>query len=96
MPMVVFYPNSAIHAKTLDLKNSLSQTLTQYYSFAGRHAKIASAYVDCNDEGAEFLEASVNGTLSNFLQNSLHEDLDQFFPYGTVGTVKVMIFEATE
>ncbi|CAH1451309.1 unnamed protein product [Lactuca virosa] len=88
MPMVTFYPNTGIdrssHDKTLDLKNSLSQTLTKYYPFAGRHAKVAPACVDCNDEGAEFLEASVDRTLSDFLQNSQHEDLDQFFPHGLV------------
>ncbi|KAI3706928.1 hypothetical protein L6452_25018 [Arctium lappa] len=86
MPMVVFYPNNGIygssHDKILDLKNSLSQTLTKYYPFAGRHADIAPSHVDCNDDGAEFLEASVGSTLSNFLQNSQHEDLDQFFPNG--------------
>ncbi|KAL4592466.1 hypothetical protein LXL04_005462 [Taraxacum kok-saghyz] len=89
MPMVTFFPiNSGIHRsshdKTLDLKNSLSQTLSKYYPFAGRHAKFAPAYVDCNDNGAEFLEASVDRTLSEFLQNSQHEDLDQFFPHGLV------------
>lgn len=47
--------------------------------------KVAPAYVDCNDEGAEFLEASIDSTLSNFLQKSQHKDLDQFFPYGLCG-----------
>ncbi|KAI3792310.1 hypothetical protein L2E82_06185 [Cichorium intybus] len=88
MPMITFYPNTGSypnrHDKTLDLKNSLSQTLTKYYPFAGRHAKLAPACVDCNDNGAEFLEATVDRTLSDFLQNSKHEDLDQFFPHGLV------------
>ncbi|KAI3767308.1 hypothetical protein L2E82_17405 [Cichorium intybus] len=61
MPMVTFYPNTGIcrDKTTLDLKNSLSQTLTKYYPFAGRHAKVAPSYVDCNDNGAEFLVASI-------------------------------------
>ncbi|KAI3767309.1 hypothetical protein L2E82_17404 [Cichorium intybus] len=86
MPMVTFYPNTGIcrDKTTLDLKNSLCQTLTKYYPFAGRHGKVAPSYVDCNDNGAEFLVASIDTTLSDFLQNSQHEDLDQFFPHGLV------------
>ncbi|CAH1433474.1 unnamed protein product [Lactuca virosa] len=89
MPIVTFYPNTrgiyrGFHDKTLNLKNSLSQTLTKYYPFAGRFAKVKPSYVDCNDNGAEFLEASIDTTLSDFLQNSSHEDLDQFFPHGLV------------
>lgn len=87
MPIVTFYPNTtnnypSSQDKTLALKNSLSQTLTKYYPFAGRHAKTTPTNVNCNDQGAEFLESSIDGTLSDFLQNSKHEDLDQFFPYG--------------
>ncbi|KAJ9555421.1 hypothetical protein OSB04_010035 [Centaurea solstitialis] len=88
MPIVAFYPNTDISGssdvKTFDLKNSLSQTLTKYYPFAGRHAKMAPSYVDCNDDGAVFLEASVGSTLLDFLKRSQHEDLDQFFPYGRI------------
>ncbi|KAI3781078.1 hypothetical protein L2E82_11077 [Cichorium intybus] len=85
IPIVTFYPNTgSSHDKALDLKNSLSQTLTKYYPFAGTHAKVAPSYVDCNDNGAEFLEASIDSTLSDFLQNSQHKDLDQFFPHGLV------------
>ncbi|KAL7596359.1 hypothetical protein Lser_V15G28311 [Lactuca serriola] len=89
LPMVTFYANRIhgrsrcrSHDKTLDLKHSLSQTLTKYYPFAGRHAKVAPACIDCNDNGAEFLEASTDTTLSDFLQSSHHEDLDQLFPHG--------------
>ncbi|PWA64018.1 transferase, Chloramphenicol acetyltransferase-like domain protein [Artemisia annua] len=85
MPMVALFPNSHVcRDKTLDLKSSLSRTLTKYYPFAGRLDKLAPAFIDCNDDGAEFLEASVDGTLSDFLQRSQHEDLDEFFPYGQV------------
>ncbi|KAJ0667221.1 putative vinorine synthase [Helianthus annuus] len=87
IPLLLFYPNTenrSFHAKTLDMKNSLSQILTKYYPFAGRYAKAAPAHVDCNDDGAEFLAGSIDTTLSDFLQNSQHEDLDQFFPYRQV------------
>ncbi|KAL7603625.1 hypothetical protein Lser_V15G18101 [Lactuca serriola] len=88
IPFVTFYPNTGLypssHDKTLTLKKSLSETLTKYYPFAGRHTKVAPTFVDCNDHGAEFLEASIDSTLSDFLKNSLHRDLDQFFPHGLV------------
>ncbi|KAJ0752148.1 putative deacetylvindoline O-acetyltransferase [Helianthus annuus] len=88
IPLITFYPNIDTYHSPLDqiiaLKNSLSQTLTKYYPFAGRHARIEPTYVDCNDHGAEFVEAYVDSTLSHFLKNSQHEDLDQFFPYGRV------------
>ncbi|GKF06662.1 acylsugar acyltransferase 3-like protein, partial [Tanacetum coccineum] len=86
MPMVTFYPNANIyhssHNKLIldDLKKLLSQTLTKYYPLSGRHSSIGASYVDCNNEGAEFVEATVDTTLSSFLQDSQHEDLDQFFP----------------
>ncbi|KAD4180217.1 hypothetical protein E3N88_28808 [Mikania micrantha] len=85
-PLVIFYPNSGIYHNPHDqihyLKKSLSHILTKYYPFAGRHAKFAPTYVDCNDLGAEFIEASIDGTLLDFLQNSQHEDLDRLFPHG--------------
>ncbi|KAI3739121.1 hypothetical protein L2E82_29515 [Cichorium intybus] len=84
MPVVAFYQSSSVyqrsHDKTLQLKNSLSHTLNQYYPFAGRLAKAGPSYVECNDEGVEFIEACNDGPLSDFLQRSKHEDLDQLFP----------------
>ncbi|KAJ0476014.1 putative vinorine synthase [Helianthus annuus] len=87
IPLLLFYPNTenrSFHDKTLDMKNSLSQILTKCYPFAGRYAKASPALVDCNDDVVEFLVGSVDTTLSDFLQNSQHEDLDQFFPYRQV------------
>ncbi|PWA91022.1 deacetylvindoline O-acetyltransferase [Artemisia annua] len=84
MPIVVFYPSSNIHQSphdtTLELKNSLSKTLTQYYPFAGRLKENSPSYVDCNDNGVEFIEASNDNVLSDFIQHSKHEELDQLFP----------------
>ncbi|XP_023751830.2 acylsugar acyltransferase 3 [Lactuca sativa] len=83
-PFVAFYPSTRIyqssHDKTVELKNSLSHTLSRYYPYAGRLAKAGPTYVDCNDDGVEFIEASNDGPLSDFLHRSAHEDLDQLFP----------------
>ncbi|XP_076957899.1 akuammiline synthase 1-like [Bidens hawaiensis] len=81
-PIVAFYQNldqSSLN-KTLELKNSLPKTLTHYYPFAGRVRKTSPTYVDCNDEGVEYIEASNDNSLSNFLKQSEHEDFDPLFP----------------
>ncbi|KAI3739851.1 hypothetical protein L2E82_30263 [Cichorium intybus] len=83
-PVVAFYPSSSIYQssydKTLELKNSLSHTLSRYYPFAGRFAKVGPTYLDCNDEGVDFIEACNDSPLTDFLQRSEHEDLDLLFP----------------
>ncbi|XP_021902550.1 vinorine synthase-like [Carica papaya] len=47
------------------LKKSLSETLARFYPLAGKMKDDFS--IDCNDEGANFLEARVNCTLHQFL-----------------------------
>lgn len=83
-PIVAFYPNidrsCRDKTKTLELKNSLSKTLTKYYPYAGRVEKSDPSYVDCNDEGVEYIEAVNDSSLSDFLQKSMHEDYDPLFP----------------
>jgi len=49
--------------KSLQMQNSLSEILALYYPFAGRCAK-DDPFIECNDKGAEFFEAQVNGSLS--------------------------------
>ncbi|XP_071690427.1 tabersonine-19-hydroxy-O-acetyltransferase-like [Rutidosis leptorrhynchoides] len=86
VPVIALYPSSSsnmyrsYHEKTLELKNSLSQTLTRFYPFAGRMIKTDPTFVDCNDEGVMFIEATNTSSLSDFLQQSEHNDLDQLFP----------------
>ena len=48
------------------LETSLSETLTRFYPLAGGYIK-GSHSVDCNDEGVEYLEAKVEGQLSQLL-----------------------------
>ncbi|KAJ4848616.1 hypothetical protein Tsubulata_016181 [Turnera subulata] len=65
------------------LQESLSETLTLFYPFAGRHS-IDNLFVDCNDEGAEYLEAQVsNCSLSQLLKGGLLKtELNrQLFPH---------------
>lgn len=48
------------------LETSLSEILTLFYPLAGRYIKDSHS-VDCNDEGVEYLEAKVEGQLSQLL-----------------------------
>ncbi|KAK2987331.1 hypothetical protein RJ640_023632 [Escallonia rubra] len=74
VPMVLFYLNnhkSTTHinfspVKSNHLKQALSETLTRYYPFAGK-VKDDLSYIDCNDEGVDYVEAKVSYGLKEFL-----------------------------
>ncbi|XP_054785061.1 stemmadenine O-acetyltransferase-like [Prosopis cineraria] len=87
VPIVLFYsPPDHDFSKISDkLKASLSQVLTLYYPFCGRSkGNKSNAYVDCNDEGALYLEARTSLTLSDFLQSNNHNpqpsEIKMFLP----------------
>ncbi|KAJ0672715.1 putative deacetylvindoline O-acetyltransferase [Helianthus annuus] len=86
LPMLLFYPNKdscslTAQDKTRVLKNSLSQSLTKYYPFAGRLPTLKTPYVDCNDKGVVFLEARSEAKLEEFqLGMAQDENLDNLFP----------------
>ncbi|MCL7051672.1 hypothetical protein MKW94_029940 [Papaver nudicaule] len=75
VPIVIFYPasddhgtNSNIHdqsSKSELLKKSLSETLTRFYPIAGRIRD--NILIDCNNEGVDYIEAKVNGVMSDFM-----------------------------
>ncbi|KAL9451478.1 hypothetical protein AB3S75_013109 [Citrus x aurantiifolia] len=61
------------------LKSSLSKTLTKFYPFAGRVKDDFS--IECNDEGAEYVEALANGFLFEYLQKPDQSLLRDFHPF---------------
>ncbi|KAG7542809.1 Transferase [Arabidopsis thaliana x Arabidopsis arenosa] len=64
------------------LKTSLSETLTKFYPLAGR---INGVTVDCNDEGAIFVDARVNNcSLSDFFKCLDFLALQQLLPLDVV------------
>ncbi|XP_022749261.1 vinorine synthase-like [Durio zibethinus] len=76
VPMVFFYMNqetsipltdiiASNHKRSQRLKQSLSETLTLFYPFAGRIKDSLS--IDCNDKGAYYVEARVNRPLNDLL-----------------------------
>lgn len=86
IPIVLFYSASDITSFATNsnttilerLKSSLSETLTRFYPLAGRIK--GSACVECNDEGALFVEAQANIELSTILGNPKINLLEQFLP----------------
>ncbi|XP_068332340.1 stemmadenine O-acetyltransferase-like [Pyrus communis] len=81
MPMIIFYNND--HGNDTitysdRLKQSLSKTLTQYYPLAGR--AIENAYVDCNDQGAPYVQARVRSPLSDVISQPDPNQLNQLLP----------------
>lgn len=86
VPLILFYPNKELDkqpsysaTKRLHLlKTSLSETLVRYYPLAGRIGE--TDFIECNDEGAVFLEARTNSDLSEVLNNPENEILGQLLP----------------
>ncbi|XP_062112623.1 stemmadenine O-acetyltransferase-like [Humulus lupulus] len=79
--MVYFYSKNDHHdtSATSDLlKKSLSQTLARFYPLAG--TIINNTTIDCNDEGAQYVEARCIGLLSTFLDQSPDLSLLQHSP----------------
>ncbi|KAI3842512.1 hypothetical protein MKX03_034378 [Papaver bracteatum] len=75
VPIILFYPTSADHepsnsicdqkSKSELLKKSLSETLTHFYPIAGRIKD--NVLIDCNNHGVDYIEAKVNGLMSDFM-----------------------------
>ncbi|XVF49686.1 hypothetical protein PTKIN_Ptkin04bG0033000 [Pterospermum kingtungense] len=81
VPILLFYsPTNDINPtkKSGLLKNSLSKTLTYFYPFAGR---IKDCYtIDCNDEGATYIEAQIDSDMSVVLKEPGIDLLLQLLP----------------
>lgn len=87
VPFVFFYNNFPVEGKLEHLVNSLSQTLTRFYQFAGRFVH-DGYYVDCNDEGVEYIEAELgNIELSEFLSIALDNNhlVTDLIPWADIG-----------
>ncbi|MFQ6621653.1 hypothetical protein Gotur_002814 [Gossypium turneri] len=86
VPMVLFYmdqersiPVAASNSRRSQLlKESLSETLTLFYPLAGRIKDHLS--IDCNDEGAYYVEARVNRPLRELLNLTDSPYVSQLLP----------------
>ncbi|KAF7851350.1 hypothetical protein BT93_L4081 [Corymbia citriodora subsp. variegata] len=84
VPILLFYSaagdkvaNSAL--VTGNLKTSLSRALSLFYPLGGRVK--GNTAIDCNDEGALYLEAKAHFELSEVLSNPDINQLQQFLPF---------------
>ncbi|GFP85238.1 pelargonidin 3-o-(6-caffeoylglucoside) 5-o-(6-o-malonylglucoside) 4'''-malonyltransferase [Phtheirospermum japonicum] len=77
MNIILFYPpNPNSNPITIHLEESLAKILPQFYPFAGRYIK-KDHLVDCNDEGAEFVEAEANDIeLMDFIAKTENHQLN--------------------
>ncbi|POO00197.1 Transferase [Trema orientale] len=89
--MVYFYTNNdatnttstSNEQKSQQLKRSLSESLARFYPIAGRVNN--NTAIECNDEGAEYVEARNHGLLSTFLEQPADlEALEEFLPAAVV------------
>ncbi|CAL1362857.1 unnamed protein product [Linum trigynum] len=79
VPLCLFYPNTSSSTQqrsllTESLKGSLAKTLNVYYPLAGRYRDAFA--VDCNDAGAEFVNARVVvGSMSDVVRQAPDDDV---------------------
>ncbi|XVE85235.1 hypothetical protein DITRI_Ditri17bG0075400 [Diplodiscus trichospermus] len=107
IPLIFWYPADGAAAdhvleaqeRSRRLKESLSQTLTRFYPFAGR---ISNSLIECNDQGVDCIEARVNCLLQDVLKQPDVELLSKFLPIeiqsseaatGRILLVKINLFE---
>ncbi|KAK4424721.1 Pelargonidin 3-O-(6-caffeoylglucoside) 5-O-(6-O-malonylglucoside) 4'''-malonyltransferase [Sesamum alatum] len=79
---ILFYPSDqVVNGKHItSLQESLSEVLPLFYPLAGRYNK-EKHYVDCNDEGAEFLIAEVDCQLHQLIGPEVKsEQLNHLLP----------------
>ncbi|XP_030544207.1 stemmadenine O-acetyltransferase-like [Rhodamnia argentea] len=85
VPVILFYssPDDKVVPNTDSvaghLKTTLSQALSLFYPLGGRVK--GNAAIDCNDEGALYLEAKAHFELSEVLSNPDINQLQQFLPF---------------
>ncbi|KAF8040713.1 hypothetical protein BT93_B2824 [Corymbia citriodora subsp. variegata] len=60
------------------IKRSFAEALAKFYPLAGRVRD--NLYVDCNDEGALYVEARVRCELSDILENPVPRVMNRFLP----------------
>ncbi|XP_010048659.1 stemmadenine O-acetyltransferase [Eucalyptus grandis] len=87
VPVILFYSasNNEVAANsasvTGNLKTSLSQALSLFYPLGGRIK--GNSAIDCNDQGALYLEAKARFELSEVLLNPDINQLQQFLPFSS-------------
>lgn len=82
MPLVLFFQKDELMSNTercATIKRTLSEALSQFYPIAGRIKE--NSYVDCNDQGAHYVEVRVRCLLSDILENPSPEAMNKLLPF---------------
>ncbi|NP_001295806.1 BAHD acyltransferase At5g47980-like [Cucumis sativus] len=95
VPLLLFYSPKPNQIPSIShLKSSLSQTLTQFYPFAGR-VNDDNLSISCNDEGAIFVEAEANYSLNDILTHLNVDSLNQFLPFHLANKGCIVLIQTT-
>ncbi|XVE74856.1 hypothetical protein DITRI_Ditri12bG0051800 [Diplodiscus trichospermus] len=87
IPLIFWYPNDTdavdycfakVKERSQKLKKSLSEMLARFYHFAGRIRSIS--FIECNDDGVDYIEARVNCLLQDILKKPDGEFLRKLLP----------------
>ncbi|KAG8363683.1 hypothetical protein BUALT_Bualt19G0047900 [Buddleja alternifolia] len=106
VPLIFFYQADELRGSistnhveiSRQLKQSMSKALTSFYPLAGRidHDNFV---VDCNDNGATFIEARVCGKLMDVVQEPDIEKLKEYLPVdptgGNIGDGTLVLVQVT-
>ncbi|XP_028091226.1 vinorine synthase-like [Camellia sinensis] len=97
-PLVLYYATpggSSCEERSQLLKNSLSQILTRYYPLAGRIKD--PLFVDCNDDGVDYIETRVYCPISAILKQPKSELQNHFIPikFKESGSGSLLLIQAS-
>ncbi|KAL3844068.1 hypothetical protein ACJIZ3_001471 [Penstemon smallii] len=96
VPFIYFYPNNINNHQDVNLipnrrqllKQSLSETLTRFYPLAGKVKD--SRHIDCNDDGAYYVEAKSSNLLSDFLkQPDDNKSINNLLPFDPNNSIEL-------
>ncbi|WCJ42214.1 HXXXD-type acyl-transferase family protein [Euphorbia peplus] len=79
IPVLLFYPPPLADAVSDKLKSSLSENLVRFHPLAGKLKE--NIPFDSHDEGVLFIEAKVNISASEIINNPQSEMLNQLLPF---------------
>ncbi|PIM97477.1 Vinorine synthase [Handroanthus impetiginosus] len=91
--LIFFYelPNFDPSQVSQNLKKSLSNVLTDFPHLAGRIIQ-EDSFIDCNDEGVEYIETRVHSYMSETTKNPDPEDLRKYVPVEPHGSRSIPLY----
>ncbi|KAK1438469.1 hypothetical protein QVD17_04278 [Tagetes erecta] len=92
--IVLFFTKNS-NRNVVHLQKSLEKTLVRLYPLAGRYVE-ASHTIDCNDQGVEFTQSTVNIKLEDVVSPKVNvKSIDEFIPFITTTQTVVLKIQLT-